>query len=299
MGLSDIYFREDEIKYYDMINYMKAGIVYSNIITTVSKSYSDEIKYAFFGEGLEGILSRYQSKLRGIVNGIDYDVYNPKSDTDIEYKYDLKNLEDKYKNKKALQKLLSLPERDVPIISMVTRLVDMKGLDLVEHILEELLQEDIQLVILGTGDRKYEDLFEHYSYKYPDKVSSNIHFSEAKAHKIYAGSDIFLMPSMIEPCGLSQLIALRYGTIPIVREVGGLKDTIIPYNMYTGEGNGFSFKNYNAHEMLFKIRDALEIYREDKNTWNKLVENAMKSNNSWQESSKEYIKIYKELTAGG
>lgn len=296
MGLSDIYFREDEMKFYDSVNYMKAGIVYSNIITTVSKSYSEEIKYDFFGEGLEGVLNKYSSKLRGIINGIDYEVYNPKSDICIEYNYDLKNLKDKYKNKRALQKLLSLPQKkDTPIIAMVTRLVDMKGLDLVEHILEELLQEDIQLVILGTGDRRYEELFTHYRCKYPDKVSSNIYFSEEKAHKIYAGSDIFLMPSMIEPCGLSQLIALRYGTLPIVREVGGLKDTVIAYNMNTGKGNGFSFKNYNAHEMLFKIRDAIKIYKEDKETWNALVENAMNSNNSWEQSSNEYIKIYKEL----
>ncbi len=294
MGVSDEYLNDDGIKYYDQINYMKAGIVYSDIITTVSKSYADEIKYAFFGEGLEGILAFYASKLRGIVNGIDYNVFNPKEDRLVEYNYDAKNIEDKYKNKAYLQKKYKLPQKEeTPIISMVSRLVDMKGLDLLANILDELLEEDIQMIILGTGDKKYEDLFKHFQWKYPKKLSANIYFSEEEAHKIYAGSDMFLMPSMIEPCGLSQLMALRYGTIPVVREVGGLKDTVIPYNEYTDKGNGFTFKNYNAHELLFKIKDALNLYRDDKKTWQGIILAAMNSDNSWENSSKEYIKLYK------
>lgn len=293
MGISDEYINDDSIKYYDSINYMKAGIVYADRITTVSKSYADEIKYGFFGEGLEGSLSHHSDKLTGIINGIDYDVFNPEKDPEIEYNYNIKNIKNKSKNKAHIQKIYKLPQKkNVPLISIVSRLVDMKGLDLISHILDEILQDDIQIIVLGTGDKKYEDLFKHFQWKYPEKLSANIYFSESEAHKIYAGSDLFLMPSMIEPCGLSQLIALRYGTIPIVREVGGLKDTVIPFNKYTNEGNGFSFKNYNAHELLFKIKDALDLYREDKDSWNSMILRAMNSDNSWEHSSKEYLKLY-------
>lgn len=295
MGVSEDYFSEDSIKFYKNINYMKAGIVYSDIVTTVSKSYADEIKHEFFGEGLEGTLSYHNEKLSGIVNGIDYNIFNPKKDIKIEYNYDSMTINDKYKNKRYLQKMYDLPQdKEIPVLSIVSRLVDMKGLDLIAHILDELLQEDIQLIVLGTGDKKYEDLFKQFQFKYPSKLSANIYFSESEAHKIYAGSDIFLMPSMIEPCGLSQLMALRYGTIPVVREVGGLKDTVIPFNKYTNEGNGFSFRNYNAHELLFKIKDALYIYGKDKKTWKNIMLQAMNSDNSWQNSSKEYIKLYKK-----
>lgn len=293
MGVSNEYYKESSIKYYDRINYMKAGIVYSDLITTVSPSYADEIKYGFFGEGLEGILSYHSDKLRGIINGIDYDVFNPEKDEDIGYNYSKKNIKDKYKNKESIQKFYNLPpKKDIPLISMVSRLVDMKGLDIVAHILDELLQEDIQILVLGTGDKRYEDMFRHFQWKYPQKLVANIYFSESEAHKIYAASDIFLMPSMIEPCGLSQLIALRYGAIPVVREVGGLKDTVIPYDKYKDKGNGFTFRNYNAHEFLFKIKEALSIYKDDKKTWNNIVFRAMNSDNSWESSSREYIKLY-------
>ncbi len=294
MGVSDEYLSEDSIKYYDSINYMKAGIVYSDAITTVSKSYADEIKYGFFGEGLEGVLSYHSHKLTGIINGIDYDVFNPKKDPNIVYNYDYTNVKDKYKNKRELQKTYKLPQKkNIPIISIVSRLVDMKGIDLISHVIDELMQLDIQIIVLGTGDEKYEELFKHFQDRYPSKLSANIYFSETEAHKIYAGSDIFLMPSMIEPCGLSQLISLRYGTVPIVREVGGLKDTVIPYNKYTNEGNGFTFKNYNAHELLFKIKEAVDIYKKDKKTWESMIVRGMKSDNSWEHSSKEYIELYK------
>ncbi len=295
-GLSkSYYFHEDGLKYFDMINMMKAGIVYSNILTTVSKSYAEEIKTSFFGEGLEEIIRQHSGKLRGIVNGIDYEEYNPKKDKRIAKNYDIKSLEDKKKNKKDLQKLYGLPvDEDIPMLSMVSRLVAMKGLDLVAHILEELLQEDIQFVMLGTGDRQYEEMFLYFQNKYPDKMAARVYFNEDEAHKIYAGSDIFLMPSMSEPCGISQLISLRYGTIPIVREVGGLKDTVRAYNRFTGEGNGFSFKNFNAHELLFTTKDALNLYG-DKKKWKKLMKSAMESKNDWEESSKEYIELYKNL----
>ena len=295
-GLSEkYYFHEDGLKYYDMINMMKAGIVYSNALTTVSKSYAQEIRYPFFGEDLEGIISQHGGKLRGIVNGIDYGEYNPKTDKLISKNYDLKTIKDKKVNKLAIQKKYNLKvDENIPVVSMVTRLVEMKGLELVARILDELLQEDVQFIMLGTGDQKYEDMFRYFQGKYPDKVAARVYFDEKEAHEIYAGSDIFVMPSMAEPCGISQLISLRYGTIPVVREVGGLKDTVEPYNRYTGEGNGFSFKNFNAHELLFSIKEALYYYS-DKKVWNDLIKAAMNSKNDWEKSADEYIKLYKNL----
>ncbi len=294
-GLSKEYYHEDGVKFYDNINFMKAGIVYSDAFTTVSKTYAEEIKYPFFGEKLEGIIKKQEYKLKGIVNGIDYNIYDPAKDENIAKNYDIPTIEDKSLNKAALQKKYNLPIRkDVPVLAMVSRLVAMKGLDLIKHILDELLQEDIQFVLLGTGDKEYEDMFNYFQGKYPDKLAARIYFNEKEAHLIYAASDIFIMPSMAEPCGISQLISLRYGTIPIVREVGGLKDTIIPYNKYTEEGNGFSFANFNAHELLFVIRDALNLYK-DKEKWKDIIIQAMESKNDWKESSKEYIKLYNDV----
>lgn len=293
-GLSSEYIVEDGIKYYDKINFMKAGIVYSDALTTVSKTYAEEIKYAYFGEGLEGIIRENQHKLTGIVNGIDYDLYDPTRDNYIPANYDFQTIENKSENKRELQSLYDLSKKDVPVLAMVSRLVAMKGPDLVVHILDELLQEDIQFIVLGTGDKKYEDVFNYFQWKYPDKLRSRIYFNEKESHLIYAGADIFVMPSMAEPCGISQLISLRYGTLPVVRETGGLKDTVFPYNKYTGEGNGFSFKNFNAHELLNTIKTALQLYK-DKEAWYKLIEQAMKSKNDWEKSSQEYMKIYKRL----
>lgn len=297
LGLSpERYFHDNGIKFYDKINYMKAGIVYCDLLTTVSRTYAEEIKYQFFGENLDGIIRQEQGKLVGIVNGIDYDVYNPEKDSYIDYNYSLGNLSNKYKNKEAVQRLYGLDVReDVPLLAIVTRMVAMKGLDLLKHILDELLQEDIQLVVLGTGDEEYQDLFKYYDYYYSNKMAARIYFSEAEAHKIYAGADILLMPSMIEPCGIAQLIALRYGTIPIVRETGGLKDTVRPYNKFTKEGNGFSFRNYNAHELLFTIKNAIDTYKNDKEAWKGLISNAMESKNDWEASSLQYINLYRKL----
>lgn len=293
-GLSEEYFTEDGVKYYDSVNLMKAGIVYSDRLTTVSESYADEIKTEFFGENLQGIIRKHNDKLSGIVNGIDYDIYNPKKDKRIDKNYSFKTIEDKKENKKALQKLYGLEVKEVPLLGMVTRLVDMKGLDLVSHIMEELMELDVQLVVLGTGDWKYEEMLNYFQSKYPEKMAARLYFNEAEAHKIYAGSDIFLMPSMIEPCGISQLIAMRYGTIPIVRKVGGLKDTVESYNKYDGSGRGFSFLNFNAHELLFTIKDAIELYQ-DKTKWKKLIKQAMEVNNDWDTSSKKYIKLYQSV----
>lgn len=294
-GLSLNYYHEDGLAYYDNINMMKAGIVYCDLLTTVSETYSEEIKDSYFGETLQGIIKKNEHKLHGVVNGIDYNVFDPETDDNIDFNYSIKTLDKKVKNKIALQKLFNLPQNeDIPVLGMVTRLVAMKGLDMVRYILNELLQEDIQFVLLGTGDIEYENLFYYFQSIYPEKMASRIYFDENHSHKIYAGADMFIMPSLAEPCGISQLISLRYGTIPIVRETGGLKDTVVAYNKYTGEGNGFSFKNQNAHELLFTIKDALNLYK-DKEKWRALMMAGMKSKNDWAESSKKYIKLYSQI----
>ncbi|HHT51056.1 MAG TPA: glycogen synthase GlgA [Eubacteriaceae bacterium] len=296
LGLSYHYYHDDGIKFYDAINYMKAGIVYSDGINTVSNTYAQEIKYKFFGEKLEGILRKHEDKLSGIINGIDYDIYNPYNDKNIAVNYDSDTLEKKADNKLALQKLYGLKEnKDIPLVVMISRLDPLKGIDLIKHVFDEILQQDLQMVILGTGHREYEDFFRHFQGLYPDKLRARLYFDEGEAHQIYAGGDILLMPSMIEPCGISQLIALRYGTIPIVREIGGLKDTIQPFNKYTKEGVGFSFKNYNAHELLFALKEALKLYNEDKKTWKILIKKGMETKNDWAASSREYIKLYQSL----
>ncbi|MBQ6820111.1 MAG: glycogen synthase GlgA [Clostridium sp.] len=277
------------------VSFLKGGINYSDRVITVSKSYADEIRTQEYGEGLDGLLRYRGDFLKGIVNGIDYKEFNPENDAFVKYKYSSRALANKAKNKEALQKELNLPvNKSIPMIGMVSRLTHQKGCDLILKVLDELLKDDIQLVILGTGDFMYEESFKSFASRYPDKVSSNIRFSNELAHKIYASSDMFFMPSLFEPCGLGQLIALRYGTVPIVRETGGLKDTVKPYDEYTEEGNGFGFKNY-SHEELFKItKYALEIYK-DKKRWRKIVRNAMKSDNSWEKSAQEYMNLYKEL----
>lgn len=284
------------MEFFDSINYMKAGLVYSDYVTTVSRTYAEEIQNAYYGEQLEGVLQSRRDRLVGIVNGIDYTVYNPAHDARIFKTYDPDHLEGKIENKLRLQKLCGLPERkDIPVLAMVTRLVEAKGLDLVCHVIEELLSmEDIQLVIVGTGDAKYEDFFRNLAWKYPTKVSANILFDETLAHRVYAGCDLFLMPSQYEPCGIGQLIALRYGALPVVRKTGGLSDTITPYNKYTGEGNGFSFNNYNAHELLFTTKWALDLYR-DSGAWQHLVKNAMLCDYSWNHSAEEYIDLYEKM----
>ena len=294
-SLSYEYFHEFGLKYYDNINMMKGGIVYCDLLTTVSQTYSEEIKSSYFGENLEGVIQANSYKLHGVVNGIDYEKFNPETDPNIDFNYTIDDLDIKVKNKMSLQERFNLPVNpDIPMIGMVTRMVAMKGLDLIVRIFDELLQENVQFVLLGTGDAEYESAFKNFEYAYPDKVASRIYFNEAESHKIYAGVDLFLMPSLAEPCGISQLISLRYGTVPLVRETGGLKDTILPYNQFTGEGNGFSFRNQNAHELLYKLKDALNIYH-DRNIWEALMKSGMQSKNDWEASSKEYIRLYNQI----
>lgn len=276
-------------------SFMRGGIYYCDKVSTVSGTYAAEIQTPYYGENLDGLLEYRKYDLRGIVNGIDYKEYNPEDDKHIFKNYAINNIEDKIINKLELQKELGLPvKEDAVMIGVVSRLTSQKGFDLIINIANQFLQRNVQLVILGTGEYHYEEHFKGLQSMYRDKVSANIRFDNTLAHKIYAASDIFLMPSLFEPCGLGQLIALRYGTIPVVRETGGLKDTIMPYNEYTGIGNGFSFTNYNAHDLLHVINYAIDTY-EKKDVWNSIVNQAMNSNNSWEKSAKEYKVLYDEM----
>ncbi len=297
--LSDYYFTSDKLEAYNNGNMLKGGIVYADAVTTVSQTYAEEIKTPFYGENLDGLMRARSSNLRGIVNGIDYDDFNPETDTKIAQPYNAWNFRDeKIKNKRALQEQLGLPVDDGKfVVGIVSRLTDQKGLDLIQAVMDELCTEDMQLIVLGTGDEKYENMFRHYDWKYHDRVSAQIYYSDELSHKIYAGCDAFLMPSLFEPCGLSQLMALRYGTVPMVRETGGLKDTVIPFNEFEGVGTGFSFTNYNAHEMLDTIRYAKHVFYEQKEAWNKIIERAMTTDYSWNASAVKYQELYDELVA--
>lgn len=288
-------FENGSLELHGGVSFLKGSINYSDKITTVSRTYAEEIKTPEFGETLDGLL-RYRGKaLKGIVNGIDYDEYNPDTDEYIFKNYSSKTLGYKKDNKEALQKELGLKvDRNIPMIGMVSRLTHQKGCDLIINMIEGILDKDIQIVILGTGDYMYEHRFKDLQNKYPDKMSANIMFDNGLAHRIYAGSDMFLMPSLFEPCGLGQLIALRYGSVPIVRETGGLKDTVIPYDEATGIGTGFGFKNYDYNELKGTIEYALRVYKNEKN-WQRLILQSMNSDNSWNKSAIEYKEMYEEL----
>ncbi len=293
-GLPDYYFTPDKLEAFKDANLLKGGLVFADAITTVSATYAEEIKTPFYGENLDGLLRARTNDLRGIVNGIDTDDFNPETDKNIEYKYNAMNFrKEKIKNKRALQAELGLEQDDKKfMIGIVSRLTDQKGFDLIAYVMDELCQSNVQIVVLGTGEERYENMFRHFDWKYNNKVSANIYYSDALSHKIYAASDAFLMPSLFEPCGLSQLMSLRYGTVPIVRETGGLKDTVEPYNEFESTGTGFSFTNYNAHEMLGTIYYAEKIFYEKKREWNKIVDRAMAVDFSWNVSAKKYQEMY-------
>lgn len=297
-GLPMYYFTPDKLEAYQDGNCLKGGMVYADAITTVSNTYAEEIKTPFFGEGMDGLLRARAESLRGIVNGIDYEEYDPKTDKFLVKNYDSRNFrKEKIKNKRELQNRFHLTRDDkTMLIGMVSRLTSQKGLDLIEYIMDELCQDSIQLIVLGTGDERYENMFRHFEWKYHDKVSAQIYYSEEVSHLVYAGCDAFLMPSLFEPCGLSQLMALRYGTVPIVRETGGLKDTVIPYDEYNHTGTGFSFSNYNAHEMLSTIRYAQRIYYDKKRDWNKIIDRGMAEDFSWMRSASQYAEMYHWLS---
>jgi len=281
------------------LNYLKAGILAADLVTTVSPSYALEIQDAYYGEGLHDILNRRKAELSGILNGIDTTLFDPLKDPHLAVNY-RSDWAKKQQNKKALQALLKLPAAESqPMLAIVSRLVEQKGLDLVVHVLEEILSMEIQMVVLGTGEGRYIESFRHYAEKYPEKLALCTVYDEVLAHKIYAGADLLLMPSKTEPCGLSQMIAMRYGTLPVVREVGGLKDSVIPYNEFTKEGTGFSFVSYNAHELLFTIQKAVKIFYEDKRVWKGLVKNALSGDFSWRKSAGKYLELYQRLLGKG
>lgn len=295
LDLSEDYLTADKLEFNNSVNLLKGGIVYADSITTVSPTYAIEIKESFYGEKLDGLLRAHAKKISGIINGIDYAEYNPEKDPLINTNYSAAKLEEKTANKIALQKQLGLKEdATLPMIGIVSRLVGQKGLDLVECVIDDILSRRFQLVILGTGEAKYEKMFLEIAKDNRDMVSANIRFDNTLAHRIYAGADYLLMPSLFEPCGLAQLIALRYGTLPIVRETGGLRDTVLSFNEYTGEGNGFTFFNYNAHDMLYTIDRALSYYGKEP-YWDNLRQRALNSDNSWGKSAKEYKRLYSSL----
>lgn len=284
------------IEYDGCVNFMKGAIECADKVTTVSPSYANEILDPWYSHGLDSILNDRRYKLSGILNGIDTVGYDPETDKDIKVNYSAADPSGKKEDKEELQKIMNLPVKpNVPIVGMVTRLVSHKGLDLVKGILDELLSKaEMQLVILGSGDYEYESYFRWIAEKYPDKVGLRLGFVPDLARKIYAGADMFLMPSKSEPCGLSQMVALRYGTIPIVRETGGLRDSITDCG--DGKGNGFTFKSYNAHDMLDSIYRALTLYYNG--DWNELVLRALNCDFSWGRSANAYIRLYKELLKG-
>ena len=280
------------------VNFMKAGMCYADFITTVSPSYAEEITYPYFGEGLEDYVALCAGKISGILNGLDEQEYNPETDPHIPVRFDASNvLVKKPLAKEALQRELGLTvNREIPVVGMITRLVEAKGLDLVMHIMDELMEEQVQLVVVGTGDEEYANALRELAWQHPGSVSVNILFNEGLARRVYAGADMFIMPSRYEACGLSQMIAMRYGTVPVVRETGGLKDSVINFDKYnTPEGNGFSFANFNAHELLFTIKRGLTCFAE-KPLWEKIVYNAMHSDNSWNRSAQAYADLYAKVT---
>ena len=281
------------LDYDHCINFMKGAIQCSDKVTTVSPTYSREILDPYYSHGLDGILKHFTFKLTGIVNGIDVDVYNPETDPLIFKNFSVVKIKDKAVNKAKPQEELGLPQNpDTPVIGIETRLVKHKGIDLVKRVFEDMLKADLQCAILGSGDWEFESFFHSMAEKYPDKVGLKLGFNPQLAHRIYAGADIFLMPSQSEPCGLAQMVALRYGTIPIVWETGGLNDTI--HDSGDGEGNGCTFKSYNAHDMLNTVWRAITGYSEKKG-WAVLRERAMKCDNSWGASANAYIQLYKEI----
>ena len=298
LGLPNYCFTSDKLEFYGDGDFLKGGIVYADAITTVSENYAEEIKTFEYGEGLHGLLKARSNALRGIVNGIDYQEFNPETDKLIYRNYNARNFrKEKIKNKRAMQEELGLQVDDkVFTIGIVSRLTDQKGIDLIDRVMDDICMDKIQLAVLGTGEERYENMFRHFQWKYPGKVAANIYYSDEISHKIYAGCDAFLMPSLFEPCGLSQLISFRYGTIPIVRETGGLKDTVEAYNQYESTGNGFSFRNYNAHEMLNVIRYARSVFMENKREWNKLIDRAMAADFSWKVSAAKYEEMYDWMT---
>ncbi len=290
-------FTPDKLEYKKNGNMLKGGLVYADYITTVSDSYAVEIQSPEYGEGLNGLLYARRLDMQGIVNGIDYDVYDPRTDGKLYVNYSASDFrKKKWQNKTKLQQDLGLTvDKKKYMIGLISRLTDQKGLDLIRYVMDRITDEFTQFVIIGTGDPQYENMFRSYAWKYGDRISANICYSDDLAHKLYAAADAFLMPSRFEPCGLTQLISFRYGTVPIVRETGGLKDTVKAYNEYENSGDGFSFRNYNGEEMLDIINYSKHIYFDKKKQWNQMVDRGMANDYSWNRSRGRYEEIYDYL----
>lgn len=298
-GLNDWYFNYDKFEFYGLGSLLKGGIALADKVTTVSHSYANEICTYEYGEGLDPLLSfrRDEGDLVGIVNGIDYDVFDPQTDTSIFANYSASAYKRaKKKNKTELQKQLGLKvDQNIMMIGIVSRLTDQKGMDILSWIMNDLMQDEVQIVVVGTGEQRFEDTFRYFAHTYSQNVSANICYSEELAHKVYAASDAFLMPSNFEPCGLSQLISMRYGTLPIVRRTGGLRDTVVPYFEDPENGTGFAFDWYTSDALLATIRGVEGVFYDDKNTWNEIVKRAMKQDYSWKAAVKEYMDLYDSL----
>ena len=294
-GLPIEMYNPEGIEFWERINLMKSGIVYADVINTVSQKYSEEIRTPEYGYGLEGILRKRGEDLYGILNGVDYQDWDPSRDPYLHVQYDPHDLSGKRECKKDLLKEFNLPPslEDAPLLGMISRLADQKGFDLLAEILEELFTLNIGFVLLGTGEQKYHDLFHRVALKYPQKAGIRIAYDDRLAHKIEAGSDLFLMPSKYEPCGLNQIYSLKYGTIPVVRATGGLDDTIVNYSPTTRKGNGFKFTRYDAKEFLDQIKVAIGFYSQPEH-WRQVVQNAMAADFSWRRSAAAYLQLYRK-----
>ena len=298
-GLDRRHFNERLLAYHGDVNLMKGAIYAAHAITTVSPTYAQELHYSFYAHGLEGVIADNDYKLRGILNGIDTAVYDPWRDKNLAKFFSARQMQGKKTCKAALQRAVGLNENpDVPIVACVSRLVPHKGFDLVTAVLHDIMGMDVQMVVLGTGDWQYEQTFQQTEGQYPGRFAAKLFYSAELSSAIYAGADLFLMPSISEPCGLSQMIAMRYGTIPVVRETGGLKDTVIPFDPAAHTGTGFTFANVNAHDMLWVLRQAVELYLSDKAAWKALMSNAMTADFTWGRSAGEYEEIYRQITGG-
>lgn len=286
------------VRFDDNVNFLKTGILYAGRVNTVSPSYAEEIQTPEFGSGLDGVLRMAKDKLSGILNGINYEINDPETDPLIPANFSKEDLSGKAINKAALQQKMGLPVRDVPLMAIVSRLTHQKGFQLMMDEMEYLMQEDVQLVVLGTGEAGFEQGFKDFTQRFPEKCSVSISFDIKLAQLFYAGADLFLMPSAFEPCGLSQMISMRYGTLPIVHEIGGLKDSVIPYNPITKEGTGFGFSEFRSVYLMETIRLASTVYKEEPEVWQQLIQQAMAKDFSWDSPAREYIGLYQLLTKG-
>jgi len=296
-GLASSLFTPDGLEFYGSVNLLKGGIIFSDYLTTVSPTYAKEILTSEGGFGLDGVLRNRQAQLKGILNGIDVDLWNPETDPELPASYTAKNRDGKLVCKRALQREFKLPEADVPLLGAIGRMTSQKGFDLIEKAIPKLMTIDAQFVMLGTGDPVFEDSFKTLQARYPNQVGVRIGFDEGLAHRIEGGADMFVMPSKYEPCGLSQLYSLRYGTVPIVSKTGGLVDTVVPLTdskVHAGRATGFHIQNHTTEALLLSLRKAVQTFG-DSNLWNKLVENGMSSDVSWTRSAKTYDRLFASL----